>query len=66
MHGEPYAPSFGLVQNGSVRLELKFKDPTPSSATPSYMPNSTVLTKFTGNETPPWTIDPYYVHLMYA
>ena len=33
MPGEPDAPSFDLVQNGSVRLELKFKDPIPSTAT---------------------------------
>ena len=33
MPGEPDAPSFDLAQNGSVQLELKFKDPIPSTAT---------------------------------
>ena len=31
--GEPDAPSFDLVQNGTIRLDLKFTDLIPSTAT---------------------------------
>ena len=31
MLGEPDASTYGLVQKGSVRLELKFRDPIPST-----------------------------------
>ena len=31
--GEPDAPTFDLVQNGSIRLELEIKDHIPSTAT---------------------------------
>ena len=61
MPGKPDAPSFDLVHNGSVRLELKFKDTIPSTAT-AMLPNSRVLSKLTGNEMSLWTIDSHDVH----
>ena len=64
--GEPDALSFDLVQNGSVRLELNFKGLYHLPPPQSYLPNSSALSKLTGNETSLWTIDSYNVHPIYA